>query len=227
MIEKEENAPEEITETDNQDKHRLKKTYKYTDADKSKDQQVNLEEKLLDGFKWQGKIKEEGIESQPDLSLETITEGITAIIDYIVKHMSVNDYEEMSWSMRVKVPCVIHLIVEERFNDRWNLESRFEQFDRVKSAFDDVCLHSDVKYKIDAKLQEIFPSVGKIGVIEEGDERREQFTQTPVGEWEFVNAVIDDEDDLIVGIVGEEPEVSDDCIFVTLEIAKSAIKKDG
>lgn len=171
--------------------------------------------------------EEEGLEQQPEWEDEQITEAVASIVDYVSKNMDLTHYDSLNWSLRVPVPDLVHPVVEERFSNRWSLDSRIQQFDRLRGAFEEAALHPDLKSKLDAKLLELFPTQGKIGTRGEGELVRDVYTQTPVGAWEVSHAILEDEDDfIIVEVDGEEAE-KDSPVAVILELSKSAGSPDA
>jgi hypothetical protein len=203
------------------DKHTFQQRHKYMSEEQYHDQLEKTQERVK-RFEWDDKKIEEGEDSQPSSSTDQVKSCIKAVVVYCCKHMSLNDYTSDSWSLRVQVPSTVHPLLQERFNCSYNLDSRFKEFDKIRADFENSCLHPELKSKLDEKVQRLFPQEGLVGYGEIDGKKVGGMTKNPVSSWEVVNAVIDDENDLIMG-VGDEDENS---LNVTFELVKSASEQN-
>ena len=212
---------EEI-ETTNEN-HTFSKTHKSMSAEKIAayaEQKTKEHEEKLKNFEWSNDNEEDSGSTQPVVSEAEVVDCISSVSMYVCNNASLNDYDESNWSLVVKVPSKVNDVLSDRFNKNWSFESRLEQFDKVVELFDTMFTREDIKANLDQKVQELFPSTGNFAATEDGAIG----TGTPVGRWEVYRASVDVEDDLIMGSEGDDEEDSDDnedCVYVTLEMAKS------
>jgi hypothetical protein len=163
---------------------------------------------MIANFQWTDDA-EEGTEIQPELTTDQMLDAVDKVVRYCVANLDISHYDEMTWSLGMTVPQAVHEVIQNRFNNVWTLESRFEQFDSLKSLFADRCMTSPFKDELDKKLNELFPTESEFS------------HENPANEWEINSASIEDEEDCIsVGIIGDESESSESGVYVSFGISK-------
>lgn len=162
-------------------------------------------DQLMDQFQWDSE------DSESEESLITTPENIQqcaiAVVDYVAANIEkgdINATETGGIEITLLIPLTVDPLLEERFNEKWSIESRAEQIDKVKDAIDALVLQAEIKQKLDTSLTKIIPPAQAV--------------------WEVVFVSLDDDDVTVdSGIVGQSgfaPEKTPKSFTTSIHVCK-------
>ncbi len=149
--------------------HRIKRSF-IDRSEVSEEEATECQEQkgkeLCDDFVWQEDLEEETGDKLPvQFSSSDITQCCQQVIVHVVDGVSVDTLRDINMGkMYFEIPLTrdFHLLLAERFNSAWSLESRLKMIDQLRSELsnrfdEDIC-----KNELNQRIQEVIPDARRI-----------------------------------------------------------------
>ncbi len=149
------------------EEHKIRTRFIPEDEDPAVSEQMQEDKhaKMQANFDWSEDIEQAEGDELPGLVYEmpSVNDCVAALSAHLLEHLGTDNFESNPNELIFSVPvdAKMHPLLEERFNENWNIESRIEAFDIIQNNLITEFLGAEKNQKLNAKIQDALPSSRK------------------------------------------------------------------
>ena len=146
------------------EEHKIRTRFIPEDEDPAVAEQTKEDKhaKMQANFEWSEDIDQEECKAElPNLiwAMSSVNECATALSAHLLEHLGTDNFEISPEELVFSVPVdpKMHSLLEDRFNEDYDIESRIEVFDVIQSNLITEFLGAEKNQKLNAKIEDALP----------------------------------------------------------------------
>jgi len=128
-------------------------------------------EGLRQRFKWKEDLEEKEGEKPPvQFSMSDVTQCCEQVVAEVLKGISVESFHDIAMGkMYFEVPltCDFHLLLYERFNGDWSLDSRLEMMDKIRAELSSKFDGELYRNELNQRIQTVIPNARRTCLLDD------------------------------------------------------------